>query len=156
MKNIIFKLLIFFIITSGCGYKVIKYSELAKLNINTIEATGDNEINFKIKRKLKTLSKAEDASPINIELTTTKSKFVKEKNSSNEVSKYQIDITVKLKVNSFKEKNVLNFTLKKTADFMVGIRQSKTREIEKRITNLLVDELVEELIEKLNLDLNDI
>ena len=61
MKNIIFKLLIFFIITSGCGYKVIKYSELAKLNINTIEATGDNEINFKIKKKLNTLSKAVDA-----------------------------------------------------------------------------------------------
>ena len=78
MTKTLIKILIFLIITSGCGYKVLKYSELSKFEINKIEVTGNNEINFKIKRKLNSLSKVGSDDKIVIYLHTSKSKFVKE------------------------------------------------------------------------------
>ena len=113
MTKTVIKILIFFIITSGCGYKVLKYSELSEFEINKIEATGNNEINFKIKRKLNSLSKVGSDNKIDIYLQTSKDKFVKEKDSKNEVSKYQIDIVAKLEVTSISNKNILNFSIKK-------------------------------------------
>ena len=72
MNKIILKILIFFLLTSGCGYKVVKYSELAKFDISKIEVSGNNEINFKIKRKLNSLSKEGSENRIEIFLKTSK------------------------------------------------------------------------------------
>tara|TARA_Y100001958_G_C21113483_1_gene459709 strand:- start:25 stop:495 length:471 start_codon:yes stop_codon:yes gene_type:complete len=156
MTKSVIKVLIFLIITSGCGYKVLKYSELSKFEINKIEVTGNNEINFKIKRKLNSLSKVGSDNKIDIYLQTSKSKFVKEKDSKNEVSKYQIDIVTELEVTSTSNVNILNFSIKKTNDFIVDTKQSKTYEKEKKITDLLIDETLDEIVDKLLLELNDI
>ncbi len=156
MNKIILKILIFFLLTSGCGYKVVKYSELAKFDISKIEVSGNNEINFKIKRKLNSLSKEGSENRIEIFLKTSKNKSIKEKDSKNEVSKYQIDITANVKVNSVNKENMLNFTINKSNDFIVGSKQSKTYTIEKKVTDLLIDETLDEIIDKLLLELNDI
>ena len=156
MTKTVIKILIFLIITSGCGYKVIKYSELSKFEINKIEVTGNNEINFKIKRKLNSLSKVGSDDKIDIYLHTSKSKFVKEKDSKNKVSKYQIDIFAKLEVTSTNNKNILSFSIKKTNDFIVDTKRSKTYETEKKVTDLLIDETSDEIVDKLLLELNDI
>lgn len=156
MNKIILKILIFFLLTSGCGYKVVKYSELAKFDISKIEVVGNNEINFKIKRKLNSLSKEGSENRIEIFLKTSKNKSIKEKDSKNEVSKYQIDITANVKVNAMNKENILNFTINKSNDFIVGSKQSKTYTIEKKVTDLLIDETLDEIIDKLLLELNDI
>ena len=156
MTKTVIKILIFLIITSGCGYKVIKYSELSKFEINKIEVTGNNEINFKIKRKLNNLSKVGSDNKIDIYLNTSKNKFVKEKDSKNKVSKYQIDIVAKLEVTSTSNRNILNFSIKKTNDYIVDTKQSKTYETEKKVTDLLIDETSDEIVDKLLLELNDI
>tara|TARA_B100001248_G_scaffold148931_1_gene111763 strand:- start:75 stop:545 length:471 start_codon:yes stop_codon:yes gene_type:complete len=156
MTKTVIKILIFLIITSGCGYKVLKYSELSKFEINKIEVTGNNEINFKIKRKLNNLSKVGSDNKIDIYLNTSKNKFVKEKDSKNEVSKYQIDIVAKLEVTSTSNRNILNFSIKKTNDYIVDTKQSKTYETEKKVTDLLIEETLDEIVDKLLLELNDI
>lgn len=156
MNKIILKLLLSFIILSACGYKVIKYSELAKFEINKIETVGDSTLNFKIKRKLNSLSSEGNENKINILLNTSKKKFAKEKDSKNEISKYQIDIIVRLEVNSINEENILNFTIRKSGDFLVGSKQSRTYEIEKKVTDLLIVETLDEIIDKLLFGLNDI
>lgn len=156
MIKTVIKILIIFIIVSGCGYKVLKYSELSKFEINKIEVTGSKEINFKIKRKLNSLSKLGSNNKIDIYLQTSKNKFIKEKNSKNEVSKYQIDIVVKMEVTSMGNKNILNFAIKKTNDFIVDAKQSETYETEKKITDLLIEETLDEIVDKLLLELNDI
>ena len=156
MNKIILKLLLSFIILSGCGYKVIKYSELAKFEINKIETVGDSMLNFKIKRKLNSLSSEGNENKINIILNTSKNKFAKEKDTKNEISKYQIDIVVKLEVNSINKEKILGFTIKKTGDFLVDSKQSRTYEIEKKVTDLLINQTLDEIIDNLLFELNDI
>ena len=46
--------------------------------------------------------------------------------SKNKVSKYQIDIFAKLEVTSTNNKNILSFSIKKTNDFIVDTKRSKT------------------------------
>lgn len=156
MNKIILKLLLSFIILSACGYKVIKYSELAKFEINKIETVGDSMLNFKIKRKLNSLSSEGNENKINIILNTSKNKFAKEKDTKNEISKYQIDIVVKLEVNSINKEKILGFTIKKTGDFLVDSKQSRTYEIEKKVTDLLINQTLDEIIDNLLFELNDI
>ena len=84
--------------TSGCGFKVINQSELAKFDISEINTTGNKVINFKLKNKLLFNSKANDKKLIKINLESSKTKGVKEKNIKNEVTKYDINITVKVLV----------------------------------------------------------
>ena len=61
-----------------------------------------------------------------------------------------------MEVTSTSNKNILNFSIKKTNDFIVDTKQSKTYETEKKITDLLIDETLDEIIDKLLLELNDI
>ena len=136
---------------------VIKYLNIQSYQIWNQQnwVTGNNEINFKIK-KIKQFIKSRKWNKIDIYLQNTKSKFVKEKDSKNEVSKYQIDIVAKLEVTSISNKNILNFSIKKTNDFIVDAKQSKTYEKEKKINDLLIDETLDEIVDKLLLELNDI
>ena len=61
-----------------------------------------------------------------------------------------------MEVTSISNKNILNFSIKKTNDFIVDAKQSKTYEKEKKITDLLIDETLDEIVDKLLLELNDI
>ena len=61
-----------------------------------------------------------------------------------------------MKITSTNNKNILNFSIKKTSDFIVDSKQSKTYETEKKITDLLIDQTLDEIVDKLLLELNDI
>ena len=54
MKETITKfcLILIFVITSSCGYKVLDNQKSEDLNIKEVKTTGDNRINFKIKNSL--------------------------------------------------------------------------------------------------------
>ena len=49
MKSIILIFTFLFIITTGCGFKVVKQNEFLDFDIAEIETRGDSEINYKIK-----------------------------------------------------------------------------------------------------------
>ena len=53
MKKIIFiASFIFLSLTTACGFKVVKHSELKNFDIAEIITTGEKRINYKIKNKL--------------------------------------------------------------------------------------------------------
>ena len=83
-------LILAFLATSSCGYKVLESLESYNLNIKEIKSSGDKRINFKIENNL--IFKSSQANKINliIDLQTTKEKKVKEKNNKNEITEYKI------------------------------------------------------------------
>ena len=81
MKSIILIFTFLFIITTGCGFKVVKQNEFLDFDIAEIETRGDSEINYKIKNKLLSSAKKKMKKKlITIVLETKKTKKVKEKN----------------------------------------------------------------------------
>ena len=50
-------LIILTVFISQCGFKVVKFDDLLNFEINKINTSGDNRINYKIKNKLNLFKK---------------------------------------------------------------------------------------------------
>ena len=127
------------VFTTSCGFKVLKQSELQDFYISSIETTGDSRINFSLRNKLIIQAKDESKKEIKLNINTDKSKSIKEKNSSNEITKYLIKINLLLKIEDERE----------LLDYNVGTQYSQTinneRQAIKAITNKLAEKIIKEI-----------
>ena len=100
-------------------------------------------------------SNDQQTSPIILEIISTKKKAIKEKNIKNEITKYQVTISVKVKLNLI-EKGVINeFSVSDSNDYDVGDIHSQTLRNEKKTTRLLTENITDDLINKVVLVIND-
>ena len=155
-KKILFSIFIIFLLTNNCGFKIVNNSEIYKFDVNEIIATGDNKINFKIKNKLIFSSKKNEKKLVDIYLDTNKSKEVKEKNSNNEITKYQISIASTVKVIELVSGNEIFFNIVKTGDFSVASQYSQTLANEKKLIDVLTDDVTENILNTIVLKLDDL
>ena len=152
MKNITLVLILLFI--SNCGFKVIDMSEQNNFSIANIETSGESKINYIIKNNLLKSTK-KDVNKINIKLETKKIRKIKEKNIKNEITKYEILITVNAMVTENKNNKRHNLVVTTSGDYSVGEQNSTTRNNEKQIIKLLSNSLSDKILNKINLVLND-
>ena len=155
MKNL--KLIIIaisLILLTNCGFKIIDKRELLNFNIEEISASGDKRINFKLKNKLSDYNNINSNKIISIELDTKNVKSVKEKNLNNKITKYQIKVTVNVKLIKTDNTNNSEFTVERKGDYVVADKFSQTLNNEKKLTSNIVDKISEdiigEIINKLN------
>ncbi len=142
------------ILLTNCGFKIIDKRELLNFNIEEISASGDKRINFKLKNKLSDYNNINSNKIISIELDTKNVKSVKEKNLNNKITKYQIKVTVNVKLIKTDNTNNLEFTVERKGDYVVADKFSQTLNNEKKLTSNIVDKISEdiigEIINKLN------
>ena len=135
------------IITTSCGFKVLKQSDL-NFNIISIETTGDKRINFNLRNKFQALHKNTNARKIKLVLETKKEKTIKEKNSKNEITKYLTKVTLNIKIITEDDK-IKTISLVEQIDYNVGLQNSQTINNEKislkTLSNLLFDKTIKEL-----------
>ena len=155
-KKILFSIFIIFLLINNCGFKIVNNSEIYKFDVNEIIATGDNKINFKIKNKLIFSSKKNEKKLVDIYLDTNKSKEVKEKNSNNEITKYQISIASTVKVIELVSGNEIFFNIVKTGDYSVASQYSQTLANEKKLIDVLTDDVTENILNTIVLKLDDL
>ena len=154
MKKLL-SLFIILIVFNSCGYKVATQNQRNNFKILQIKTSGDNKVNFYIKNKLSFNSNDQQTSPIILEIISTKKKAIKEKNIKNEITKYQVTISVKVKLNLI-EKGVINeFSVSDSNDYDVGDIHSQTLRNEKKTTRLLTENITDDLINKVVLVIND-
>ncbi len=144
-------LLLIFILTvfSSCGFKAVNYSELLNFTISEIKTSGEKRINYKIKNKLKASSNSKERKLISLNLYTTKVKSVKEKNIKNEITKYEIAVTVNVKILEINSNNKIEFTKKINGDYSVSNKYSQTINNEKNLINVLTEELTKEILNEI-------
>ena len=152
MKKLITILLT--LVLTGCGFKVVQNSSFNNFSISDINTEGDKRINFSLKNKL-SLASAESVNKlIQISLKTNKDKQVKERNIKNEITKYQIKITVNVTCTEISNGTEFEFSKSKTGDYSVSNQYSRTLSNEKKLvellTNNIADQILNELITKLN------
>ena len=155
MKNLkIITIAISLILLTGCGFKVIDKRELLNFNIKEINTNGDKRINFELKNKLSDYNDTNSSKVIRIELDTKKTKSIKEKNISNEITKYQIKVVVNVKLIKTDNTNNLEFTIEREGDYVVADKFSQTLNNEKKlirnITEKISESIIGEIINKLN------
>ena len=155
MKNLkLITIAISLILLTGCGFKIIDKRELLNFNIKEISTYGDKRINFELKNKLSDYNDTNSSKIIKIELDTKKTKSIKEKNISNEITKYQIKVIVNVKLIKTDNTNNLEFTIEREGDYVVADKFSQTLNNEKKITRNITEKISEsiigEIINKLN------
>ena len=155
MKNLkLITIAISLILLTGCGFKIIDKRELLNFNIKEISTNGDKRINFELKNKLSDYNDTNSSKVIKIELDTKKTKSIKEKNISNEITKYQIKVIVNVKLIKIDNTNNLEFTIEREGDYVVADKFSQTLNNEKKITRNITEKISEsiigEIINKLN------
>jgi len=155
MKNLkLITISISLILLTGCGFKIIDKRELLNFNIKEISTNGDKRINFELKNKLSDYNDTNSSKVIKIELDTKKTKSIKEKNISNEITKYQIKVIVNVKLIKTDNTNNLEFTIEREGDYVVADKFSQTLNNEKKlirnITEKISESIIGEIINKLN------
>lgn len=155
MKKIIFIASFMLLsLTTACGFKIVKHSEQKNFDIAEIITTGEKRINYKIKNKLLSGSKKNVNNLIRIYLDSNKNKEIKEKNIKNEITKYQLTISVHVKYEKINEKNSNSFTITKKGDYSISKQYSQTLNEENNLIELLADNLANEILDELILRLN--
>ena len=155
MKNLkLITIAILLILLTSCGFKIIDKRELLNFNIKEISTKGDRKINFQLKNKLSDYNDTNSSKVIRIELDTKKTKSIKEKNISNEITKYQIKVIVNVKLIKTDNTNNLEFTIEREGDYVVADKFSQTLNNEKKlirnITEKISESIIGEIINKLN------
>ena len=154
MKNNYFYYHLIFI--SCCGYKIVNQSELYKFSVSNINLEGDKKVNYLIKNKILSTDLNNRNNLIELDLRTKKMKNIKEKNIKNEITKYQLIITVNIKLNSNKITNIKEFTLNEIGTYNVENQHTQTLSNEKKLIMLLSNNLAEKILEEISLRLNDL
>ena len=158
MKQIITKsfLFLFLFATVNCGFKVINESEKNNFSIQEIKTSGDKRINFKIKNNLLNYSKKNNQNILLIDLSTKKTKNIKEKNIKNEITKYEISLNVDISFNLINSNTNHKISFTNKESYSVADSYSTTLNNEKKIINDLIENISEKILKKISLKLNDI
>ena len=148
-KQILLSILIL-ISTTQCGFKVLDKSNLLDLKITEIKTQGDKKTNFLVKNKLQKVFKNEIESDAYLELKTNKVKKIKEKNSKNQITKYQITINTTVTLNFLNTKEKKTFSIQTLGNYDVSNNHSTTitnqNNLEKNLAKKTADLIIKQLI----------
>ena len=157
MKLIFPQILIILIILSNCGFKVIKQSTDANLNISKIVSEGDRRIGYQIKNKLAFYSQESSSNLSELNLEIIKEKKIKEKNIKNEITKYEVILNTNISIFSIKKNKKNNFNLSVNGNYSVDTKNySNTINNEKNLINNLTDKIAKNILDKINKTVNDL
>ena len=152
MKKLITILLT--LVLTGCGFKVVQNSSFNNFSISDIITEGDKRINFSLKNKLSSASTESVNKLIQISLKTNKDKQVKERNIKNEITKYQIKITVNVTCTEISNGTEFEFSKSKSGDYSVSNQYSRTLSNEKKLVELLTNNIADQILDELKTKLN--
>lgn len=159
MKNQIRKIILLsfaMLIMTGCGFKTLNDSFSNQVKVIDIKSEGESRINIKIKDQLFLRSNNKGNKSINIFFKTLKEKTIAEKNSSNKITKYRINIITEVKYNETTNQIENTFTISENRVYTVTDNNLVNFESEKRTIDTLTKVIAKEIYSILQLNFNDI
>jgi ribosomal protein L17 len=147
-------LIICLILLANCGFKLTDLQ--SNYYITEINSSGDKRINYKLKTKLLSSSKEKSKNVLLLNINSQKEKIIKEKNISNEITKYEIIVTTKIEYKKLSDNKFNKFTVVKKGDYNIASKYSDTLNNEKSLVNTLIENLSEEIFENLSIKFNDL
>lgn len=144
-------ILVFFfsLLSFSCGYKVVDKTNLRNFYITEITNTGDNRINFKIKNELLFNNPENIQKPLSLTINSDKKKNIHEKNEKNEITKYKIDVEIKVKYAGVS--NLINgdFMVNESKILDVKDQQSSTLNRERKLIDLICEDLADKILDEI-------
>ena len=135
----------------SCGYKVVDKSGQRNFYITETINSGDSRINFKIKNKLLFNNPENQEKILSLNINSNKIKNIHEKNEKNEITKYKIDVTIKVKFSEIIDQISGEFVVSATKILNVQDQQFATLNRERRLIDLICDDLAEKILDEISI-----
>ena len=142
--------------TSGCGFKIVNQSNLDNYYIANITTSGDSRIAYKLKNIISSYASKQSDKVIDIDFKIKKIKSVKEKNDKNEITKYQIVISIDTTVEKIVDDKTIKFNITNSGEFRVASKNSQSIINEKKLTTLLTENISSKIAEEIIKRIDDI
>ena len=134
------------ILVASCGFKVAKQGNYSNYNITEIEINGDKRSSYKIKSNLYKDFNQKGAKAIKIEGQVVKKKSIKEKNLTNVVTKYEIELVGNFKIFLLGQSKAKEITISSSGSYTTTNQHSQTLFKEKELVDRLSDYVLDDLI----------
>ena len=152
MKKIL-TIVFIFAFVSGCGFKKINDPNLKFYSIGDIKLSGNKQLGLVIQNKLKLSSSTGSKNTLFLDINLEKYKTMREKDSSNKITKYDIKLIANISIKTSSEIIERKF---ETIDFYdVSSDYSDTIRAQKNLENELAKNIADELISYLKLKFNN-
>lgn len=138
-----------FFLVSNCGFQLSTIE--TNYNISSINTSGDQRINYKLKNEILKSSSGNNINIIEMEISSIKNKEVKEKNIKNEITKYSLSIKADISYKLLSNGAIGKFTIVESGVYNVSSKYSDTLNNEKNLTQTLIINLTEEILENLSI-----
>ena len=149
-------LLIIFLFLYHCGFKVVNYSELNNFNIKEIITEGENKISYKLKNYIQAISNKNSNTNIILSLNSKSKSSIKEKNSSNEVTKYQLEITTIINLRKLNSDKTNKFEMLVSGDYLVADKYSETLKNQEQLIENLTRKMTSQIKREISQRFDDL
>ena len=135
----------------SCGYKVVDKTSQRNFYIAETINSGDSRINFKIKNKLLFNNPKNEKNILSLNINSNKKKIIYEKNEKNEITKYKINVIIKVKFNEVIDQISEEFEVSATKILNVQDKQFSTLNRERRLVDLICDDLAVKILDEISI-----
>ena len=135
----------------SCGYKVVDKTSQRNFYIAETINSGDSRINFKIKNKLLFNNPKNEENILSLNINSNKKKIIYEKNEKNEITKYKINVIIKVKFNEVIDQISEEFEVSATKILNVQNQQFGTLNRERRLIDLICDDLAIKILDEISI-----
>ena len=135
----------------SCGYKVVDKTNQRNFYIAEIVNSGDSRINFKTKNKLLLNNSENQEKILSLNINSNKKKSIHEKNEKNEITKYKIDVKIKVKFSEITDQINKEFVVSATKILNVQNQQFSTLNRERRLIDLICDDLANKILDEISI-----
>ena len=127
-------------------FQKISNETINNYQVNNFKLEGDRKIGSQLKNEIFVNSKKNSENLLSIKMEVNKKKDIKERNSSNQVTKYSITIGVDLIVNNISNKKERKRSFSKSLDYKVEDTYSQTLKNESKVLEDLNKRLSRDII----------
>ncbi len=151
LKKIALKLILFTLVIS-CGFERINKNS-SKFEIVSFNLSGEKRLGYILKNEIVISSSQQSPNKLNINIDIQKEKATKEKNISNEVTKYSVTLILNSEVRISGSDKIVKYSKSFSADYDVGKTNSVTLQNHKNKIEELTNKMVDDYLNYLNIKL---
>ena len=100
-------------------------------------------------QSLNLFKKTNQQKVIGINIYSEKNKTIKEKNIKNEITKYQLNVKIKIEVLNQNGNKIKEFTINENGEYLVYKQYSKTLNNEKKLSETLTKKVIDQILDNL-------
>ncbi len=144
MKRIIIVLLTFLLL-ANCGYEPIYSSKQIDFKFNTIIADKNDQLNSKVKKRLKNFTNAKSERVISLKINTQKKINILSKDKKGDPSRYEMNIKIDLVILDNQNENLVQ-SFEEKFNYKTSTNKFELSQYEKEIEDILINKSVENII----------